>query len=125
MKNRLHVIPLDRLIEIEPPPPERRRAKEQSAWLQFQTVARQVKQFERWHWCLCFALCTSLISGILLLCSINPHGFSMWLLLPGLLYPLELSSPNTRQYQAVGLLVMNYCAFGLTGLVCCFYHCFA
>jgi hypothetical protein len=125
MKNRLSVILLDRLIEIEPPPRARRRAKEQSAWVQFQTVARRVNRFERWHWCLLFALCTSLISGILLLCSVNPHGFSLFLLLPGLIYPLQLDSPNTRQYHAVGVLVITYCASGLTGLVCCVYHCLA
>jgi len=124
MSNKLSVIPLDHLIQIEPPPPERRQAREASAWLRLQTVARQVKQFERWHWCLAFALCTSLISGILLLCSVNPHGFSVWLLLPGLMYPLQLDA-NTRKYNAVGTLVINYGAMGLTGLACCLYHCLA
>jgi hypothetical protein len=125
MKNRLHVIPLDRLIEIEPPPRERRRKRDAAAWPRLQTLAGRVNRFERWHWCLLFALCTSLISGILLLCSVNPHGLSLFLLLPGLIYPLQLDSPNTRQYHAVGVLVITYCASGLTGLACCVYHCFA
>jgi hypothetical protein len=35
MSNKLSVIPLDCLIQIEPPPPERRRTKEAAAWLRY------------------------------------------------------------------------------------------
>jgi hypothetical protein len=124
MNKRLHVIPLDRLIEIEPPPREPRRISEESAWVRLQTLAEQVKQVKRWHWCLAFALCTSLISGILLLCSINPHGFSLWLLFPGLMYPFQLDA-ETRKHDAIGTLVIDYSAMGLTELACCVYHCLA
>ena len=123
MKNRLHVIPLD--VLIDPPAHSSRRERGATARLLLQSAVGRAKAFEQWHWCLLFTLCTSLISGILLLCSINPHGFSVFLLLPGLIYPLELNSPNTRQYHAVGVLVITYVASGLTGLACCVYHCLA
>jgi hypothetical protein len=44
--------------------------------------------------------------------------------LPGLMYPLQLDA-NTRKYNAVGTLVINYGAMRLTGIACCVYHCFA
>jgi hypothetical protein len=77
---------------------------------------------EKWHWCLMFALCTSLVGGILLLCSINPYGTIAFLVLPGILYPLELLSPNTRRYQAVEVLIVNYSALGITALAFAFYN---
>jgi hypothetical protein len=123
MTNRLQVIPLNLLLD--PQPQYSRRGRVATARLWLRTAIGWAMELEQWHWCLGFALCTSLIGGILLVCSINPYGISMWLLLPGIVYPLELNSPNTRQYQAVGVLIVNYSAFGITALAYAFYHSYA
>jgi hypothetical protein len=79
------------------------------------------KELAQWHWCLAFALCTSVAGSILWLSSSNLHGLILFLVVPGLVYPLELLSQNTRQYQAVGVLIITYGSVGLTALAYTFY----
>jgi hypothetical protein len=81
----------------------------------------QAKRAEQWHWCLGFALCTSLAGIILWLCSSNLHGLITFLVVPGFVYPLELVSKNTRKYQAVATLIILYIALGITAGTFTFY----
>ena len=76
---------------------------------------------EKWHWCLAFGLSASLAGIILWLCSSNLHGLIIFLVVPGLVYPLELVSKNTRKYQAVATLIILYIALGITAGTFTFY----
>jgi hypothetical protein len=79
------------------------------------------KELAQWHWCLAFALCTSVAGTILWLSSSNLHGLILFLVVPGLIYPLQLLSQNTRQYQAIGMLLITYGSIGITALAFTFY----
>jgi hypothetical protein len=118
-KDKLQLIPLDLLLD--PPPQYSRRGWVATARLLFRTIAGKCEHFERWHWCLAFGLSASLAGIILWLCSSNLHGLILFLVVPGLVYPLELLSENTRKYQAVGSLIVLYAALGITGLGYTFY----
>jgi hypothetical protein len=83
------------------------------------------KELAQWHWCLAFALCTSVAGSILWLCSSNLHGLILFLVVPGFVYPLSLLSENTRKYQAVGTLLCLYIALGITGLTFTVYDIYA
>ena len=92
------------------------------AWLRLWYWFRSAtKAAEPWHWCLGFALCASFLGSILWLYSSNLHGLILFLVVPGLIYPLELLSENTRKYQAIGVLICNYVALGITALAFTFY----
>jgi hypothetical protein len=49
-----------------------------------------------WQWCLLFGICLSLSGFLLLFLSSMPVGVSVFLVLPGLLYPCYLLRPATR-----------------------------
>ena len=59
------------------------------------------------------------------LCSSNLYGLILFLVVPGLIYPINLLSENTRKYQAVGALIGDYIAIGITALGFTFYTIYA
>ena len=93
MKNRLHVIPLDLLIDLPPEPEPARMAR---LWALPGTVS--------WGWCLVFALVQLIVGGILLLCSMNPGGMSYVLTLVGFSSALTQCFPEGRAQPLVCLL---------------------
>jgi hypothetical protein len=66
---------------------------------------------EKWHWCLGFTLCHSLVGFILLLCSVNPYGISSSMLAPGIMYAVCMLLPANRR-QPLDNLAMTYFGYG-------------
>jgi hypothetical protein len=83
------------------------------------------RELAQWHWCLAFALCTSVVGSIFWLFSSNLHGLILFLVVPGLIYPLALLPENTRKYQAVDVLIITYGSIGITALAYTFYTIYA
>jgi hypothetical protein len=71
---------------------------------------------EKWHWCLGFTLCQSLISSILLLCSINPDGISGIFATSGIIASLLPVIPAMRPHL-FGFLISVYVGAAFTALV--------
>jgi hypothetical protein len=71
---------------------------------------------EKWHWCLGFTLCQSLISSILVLCWINPVGISASLTITGIIASLFLLIPAIRKHP-FGFFIPVYGGWSFTTLV--------
>jgi hypothetical protein len=73
-------------------------------------------RFEKWHWCLGFTLCQSLIGIILLVCSINPYGISCSMLAPGIMYAVYMVLPDNRR-KPTDSLATTYVLSGCLTLI--------
>jgi hypothetical protein len=112
--DRLQVIPLDLLMPE--PPPRSRRPEIETLLLYWRTACSLPGQLQSWQWCLGLTLCQSLISSILLLCSINPDGISGIFATSGIIASLLLVIPAIRT-QLFGALISVYGGATFTTLV--------
>jgi hypothetical protein len=74
----------------------------------------------QWHWCFWIALCHVLVGSILLLCSVQLAGISMFLVVLGITCMFMLVFPHTRA-QPIDNLAPVYFGVGGTALVFALY----